>query len=207
MKGAATAILIFFVMLVAFVPTGIVPACATEGGGCFVLLDNTAVHAEPDSASAVLITLQKDTQIAISDTQITDNIKWYSTVCNGRTGYVRADAVYQKYLAQSYTIRYAHVSSTKKNEDIYICSAPTEDAQKLFELHDGMRVILTGYESDGYLEIICHDIKGFIPRENIVINGLTYRQYLAFLVGVVCMATVLMIFVLSRVNRKKEEKT
>jgi len=206
MKRAVLTILVLIAALAVMLPAGAAPACALEAGTYEVLLDGTAIYAEPDTASAVLATLDKDTKIFISDTQTTNNIDWCLTFRNGRTGYVRASALYVNHEPQSFVRRYARISKDKKGDDIYLLSAPSADASKLTELNDGSRVLLTGYETDGYLEIQYNEVKGYIPSENIVTSGFTYHQYLAVLVGVVCLASVIAIGVLARANKKKESK-
>ena len=179
------------------------PAYALESGTYYVLHEGTAIYAEQNFDSIILKSLDKDTEIEVIGTENVENTDWCMVVIEDCTGYVPTYNLYTKTFSQSFRTRYAKITADKNGEDIFLYDLPSYDAQKLTKLNDGNRVLLTGTASGDFLEVEHNGVRGYVVVAYVT-HGLTYHQYLALVVGIVCFIAIAAVVVLAYHNRNKK---
>ncbi|HOB63925.1 MAG TPA: SH3 domain-containing protein [Clostridia bacterium] len=181
-----------------------VPAFASEAEEYYALHEGTAVFSQADFDSDTAAVLERDTIVTVTETKTVNGVVWLKVEAGGVSGYIPSYNLYKKSFDKTYSLRYARITENKSGDEVYLYSSPSAESHKLAKLNDGKRVKLTGVKAGDFLEIEHEGKRGYVLQQAVT-EGLTYHQYLALIVGIICFAAIALIFLLTYFSKNKKK--
>ena len=194
-------VLICLTMLIAVAPSVLV--AEASGESAYVLHDGVKMYSDA-TLSTVVAEPAINAPLTVTGSERIGNEIYYVAEYNGIAGYVKAAYVYYaEFYDAELNVKAAKCLADKVGGRINVYASPSEGAEVLYTLSDGVRIDVAECGSDEYYFLIRSDGNGYVKKSEVT-EGLSRNLRVALAVTLISVVCVIGIFALIYVQRNKE---